>query len=190
MPFFPSLKPDAGVSDLYKARRSVYLHWIRMGHEVMTADGPLTQGERELIAVYVSSLNDCEYCRASHLPAMDLHDIKQEVVDALLADILTAPAEERFKPLFRFVKKLALKPSALAQADADAVFEAGWSEEALQSAILVTCRFSFMNRLVIGHGLIPPDAKSAKLQAEQRNKHGYAHMATELSGSPSEDAAE
>ena len=190
MPFFPSLRPDAGVSDLYKARRPVYLHWIRMGHEIMSEDGPLSKGERELIATYVSSLNGCEYCRAAHLPAMALHDIEQQVVDALLADILTAPVEERFKPLFRFVKKLALEPSALTQADADAVYAAGWSEEALQSAIDVACRFSFMNRLVMGYGLTPPDAKTAKLEAERRNRHGYAHLTPEMSDQSSEDAAE
>jgi len=189
MPFLPSLKPDATVSDLYRAEGRVYLHWIRMGHEVMSEDGPLSQGERELIAVYVSSLNRCDFCRTGHLPAMELHGIKQEVADALLADIQTAPMEERFKPLFRFIRKLALDPAALTQADADAVYEAGWTEEALQSAILVTCRFSFMNRLVMGHGLTPPNAETAKAEAARRNKQGYAHLAEEMSGSLSKNTA-
>ncbi|HSM19109.1 MAG TPA: peroxidase-related enzyme [Hyphomicrobiales bacterium] len=190
MPFLPSLKPDATVSDLYRGNRRVYLHWIRMGHEVMTEDGPLSQGERELVAVYVSSLNDCDYCRTSHLPAMALHGIEQEVVDALLDDIETAPVEETFKPLFRFVRKLAVEPAALTRADAEAVFAAGWSEDALQSAILVTCRFSFMNRLVMGHGLTPPDEATAKADAKRRMEQGYAHLAAHMPGGQSSDAAQ
>jgi uncharacterized peroxidase-related enzyme len=190
MPFLPSLKPDATVSDLYRSQRRIYLHWIRMGHEVMSEDGPLSQGERELIATYVSSLNGCDYCRTAHLPAMELYGIMQEVVDALLADIATAPVRESFKPLFRFVRKLAVDPAALSQADADAVYEAGWTEEALQSAIAVTCRFSFMNRLVMGHGLNPPDTATAKADAKRRNEQGYAHLALQMPGTSSTDAAE
>jgi len=41
----------------------------------------------------------------------------------------------------------------MTQADADAVFAAGWNEAALHSAIAVCCLFNFMNRLVEGHGI-------------------------------------
>jgi uncharacterized peroxidase-related enzyme len=167
VPFFPSLRPEATVSDLYRAHRPVYMHWIRMGQEVMSADGPLTQGERELIATYVSCLNHCEYCREAHLPELDRFGIKEDVVDALLEDIETAPVEERFKPLYRFVRKLTLEPAAVGQADADAVYAAGWTEEALDLAISVTCRFAFMNRLVLSHGLVARDFRAARASAKQ-----------------------
>jgi hypothetical protein len=41
---------------------------------------------------------------------------------------------------------------ALTEADAAAVFAAGWSERALHDAVLTTCLFNFMNRLLEGHG--------------------------------------
>ena len=56
MPFMKSMRAGAGVADVYKAHSKIYLHWIRMGEEVMTKGSPLSQGERELIATYVSSL--------------------------------------------------------------------------------------------------------------------------------------
>lgn len=174
MPFFPSLRPEATVSDLYRARRPVYMHWIRMGQEVMSADGPLSQGERELIATYVSCLNQCEYCRAAHLPALDRFGITEELLDALLADIETAPVDERFKPLYRFVKKLTLEPAAITQADADAVYAAGWTEEALELAVEVACRFAYLNRLVLGQGLVARDFRSAKKAATQRDAESKA----------------
>jgi uncharacterized peroxidase-related enzyme len=181
MPFMKSMKADAGVADIYKARSKIYLHWIRMGEEVMTKESPLSQGERELIATYVSSLNDCDYCRAAHLPSMMLHGIRPETIDAILEHRAAAPIEQKMRPIFAFVKKLTLAPVTLTQADADAVFEAGWDEEALHTAIAVTCRFSFMNRLVMGHGLKPPDLEAALENAKRRLEHGYAGMHPELS---------
>jgi hypothetical protein len=52
------------------------------------------------------------------------------------------------------------------QADADKVFAAGWSERALHDAVLTTCLFNFMNRLLEGHG--------AKGSAEVYHARGQA----------------
>lgn len=182
MPFFPAFPDDAGVATIYKAHPQIYRPWIRMGEEVMTKDSPLSQGERELIATYVSSLNDCDYCRTTHLPSMQAHGIEQSVVDALLADIDSAPVEHRLKPIFAFARKLTLSPAQMSRADADAVYDAGWDEDALHAVICVVCRFNFMNRLVMGHGLIAPDSATARENARQRQEKGYAGMHPQLAG--------
>jgi hypothetical protein len=41
----------------------------------------------------------------------------------------------------------------MTQSDADAVFAAGWGEAELHDAVLTTCLFNFMNRLLEGHGV-------------------------------------
>lgn len=176
MPFFPSLKDDAGIAQIYKSNSKTYIPWIQMGEIVMTQDAPLSQGERELLATYVSCLNDCDYCREAHVPSMVLHGIERAVVEALIADIDTAPVDDRLKPIFAFAKKLTKAPATLTQADADKVFAAGWDEAALHCAITVICRFNFMNRLAMGFGLIPPDADQAMANAKRRQAHGYARM--------------
>jgi hypothetical protein len=111
---------------------------------------------------------------------MKLHGIGRAVVDALVVDIDTAPIEQRWKPLIRFIKKLTLTPAELTQADADHVFDAGWDEDALHLAIGVTCRFSFMNRLVMGFGLEPPEAHAAQETAAKRHLVGYTSREGEL----------
>ena len=55
--------------------------------------------------------------------------------------------------LLDYVRRLTTAPQALVQADADAVFAAGWSERALHDAILTASLFNFMNRLLEGHGV-------------------------------------
>jgi hypothetical protein len=41
----------------------------------------------------------------------------------------------------------------MTQADADHVYQAGWSERVLHDAILVCCRFNCVNLFAIAHSL-------------------------------------
>ena len=70
------------------------------------------------------------------------------------------------------MKKLTQAPTRMIQADADAVFAAGWDEAALHSAIAVCCVFNFMNRLVDGHG-IEADRASFSERGRRHVEMGY-----------------
>lgn len=155
MPFFPSLGAKANIGDLYKLNPELRQPMSQLGRAIMRGDSPLTAGEREMIAAFVSGLNRCDYCFAGHSQVAANLGIDKELFRPLLDDLEAAPVEAKWKPLLRFVKKLTLEPRNMTQADADAVFAAGWSERALHDAILVCARFSFMNRLALGHGLDP-----------------------------------
>ena len=41
---------------------------MHLAEVLLRGDSTLSRGERELIAAYVSSGNECEYCAASHGP--------------------------------------------------------------------------------------------------------------------------
>ena len=62
---------------------------------------------------------------------------------------------------------MTLTPARVTQSDVDAVFAAGWDEQSVHQAICVCARFSMMNRLTLGHGLIPnkanADARAANM---------------------------
>ncbi len=60
----------------------------------------------------------------------------------------------------------------MVQADADAVYAAGWSEKTLHDAIMVCCCYSFMNRLADGHGL-PSDPALFKERGRRHADNGY-----------------
>jgi hypothetical protein len=89
-----------------------------------------------------------------------------------MAGVDAAPIDKRFKPIFKFLKKLTLTPYKMIQSDADAVYAEGWDERALHDVIMVCCCFSFMNRLADGHGL-PSDPALFKARAERHAKEGY-----------------
>ena len=57
--------------------------------------------------------------------------------------------------MFHYIRKLTVTPTHMTQSDADAVYDAGWSEQALYDAVQVCCLYNFMNRFVEGLGLTP-----------------------------------
>jgi alkylhydroperoxidase family enzyme len=57
------------------------------------------------------------------------------------------------RPVLSFVRKLTLSPSRMTPADADAVFAAGWDDQALHDAAVICGLFNLMNRLVDGLGI-------------------------------------
>ena len=163
MPFFPSLPDDAGVAKLWEvfnpdARKGLSI----FSQSFMRNEGKLTPGDKEMIAAYVSQLNESDYCFSGHSRVAIILGVDEGVFAPLADDIETAPVRDEMKPLLRFVKKLTLTPARISQQDADEVFAAGWDEQSLHEAICVCARFSMMNRLTLGHGLVVDEERRAQ----------------------------
>jgi alkylhydroperoxidase family enzyme len=95
-------------------------------------------------------------------------------------EIDTAAVDEKMRPVLRYARKLTQQPSSLAQADADAIFAAGWDETALYHTVAVTALFNLMNRLVEGMG-IELDPAYVKPASERLAKRGYLPLIEMLS---------
>jgi uncharacterized peroxidase-related enzyme len=176
MPFFESHPADAGPANVFTAYPQVYAEWSKMSEALMNGPSPLTPAERELILAYAAGVAGCRFVLIAHPAVAYAHGIEPGLIDRLLEDSESAPVEPRLKPLLAFVRKLAVKPGEMTQADADAVFAAGWPEQALHDAIAVTARAAFMQRLVEGHGFTPMSRELAAKRARQRLEHGYVNL--------------
>lgn len=187
MPFFPSVADDKGPGHVFAERPEIYGHWAKMGQEIMNGPSALSPGEREMIAAFVVGLLDCRYAYVAHSAAAYAWGIEDGLVQKLLDDFDAAPVEDRFRPLLAFIRKLATAPTTLEQADADAVFAAGWDETALHDAIAVCARMSFMNRLVEGYGFIPMTPERARERAEERVNIGYENLYPDLNAKLTSD---
>lgn len=153
MPFISSYPDDADPIDVYTAYPDVYEHWMKVQNAVMRGPSPFSTGEREIIAAYTSGLNACGYCHGGHVFMAEALGVEEGLIANLLENIETSGVAEVLRPVLRYVKKLTLEPSKMTQADADAVFAAGWDGKALHDAIAVCAMFNFMNRLVDGLGI-------------------------------------
>lgn len=158
MPFFSFLDENSDITDITWRDRKRFAPLDRLSQQLMRGESPLTTEQRELLAVLVSALNECQFCYGSHRAVAENFGTDPSLIEALVENIDTAPVDTRFKPMLRYVKKLTLTPSKLVETDANAVYDAGWNEQALQDAICIASLFNFFNRLLDGHGIKGNDA--------------------------------
>jgi uncharacterized peroxidase-related enzyme len=153
MSFFPSLPEDAGARHILGLNPQAGRALIEFHSAVLRQDTALTSAHKELIAAYVSGLNACAYCHGVHRQTAVAFGMAEDLIERLVADLDTAPVEDRLRPLLAYARRLTLEPAKMRASDAQAVFDAGWSERDLHDAVLTVGLFNLMNRLLDGHGV-------------------------------------
>lgn len=185
MAFLPSIKGSGSPGDVFGLQPSLWGPFLDFCQELFRGPSPLPARDRETIFAYVSRLNGCDFCHGGHARTAERLGAAAGTFAALAADIETAPVEPRFKPILRYVKKLNETPTRMTQADADAVYAAGWDEQALHHAVALCALANFMNRLVEGAGIHADPAKfdlRATVAIEQGYKAPFARRMAERAG--------
>ena len=147
-----------------------------MSERLMNGPSPLSRGERELILAYAAGVAGCRFVCVAHSEVAYALGIERGTIEHLLDDPQNTVVEPRLNSLIAYVRKLMTAPSAMSQADADAVVKAGWDERALHDAIAITARAAFMQRLVEGHGFVTMSQELAAKRARQRVERGYINL--------------
>lgn len=153
MALFPSLPEAPHLADVYRAFPEHVKPLLDYHDLLLRGESPLSVAERELIAAYVSGLNACNFCFGAHKIYAKVFGVDEAVFDALIDDVDAAAVDAKLKPLLKYVAKLKNLPPHLTDADAQAVYDAGWSERALFDAIQVAALFNYMNRIIEGTGV-------------------------------------
>jgi len=175
---FPSLPQDPQLLDLFRLFPQAMQPLLEYHDRLLRDESPLTVGERELIAAYVSGLNACDFCHGAHIIAASVHGIDEGLFAALMADVETAPIGGRMKPILAYARKLTLTPARIEPGDAQRVYDAGWDERALFDVISICALFNMMNRIVLGAGIV----NDPRLRGPEDLEHRRRRM-----GSPGPD---
>lgn len=178
MPFLTSLPDPSHLSDLFAKFPRGVAPLMEYTDAVLRDAGELSVAERELIATYTSALNACTFCYGAHKIYAEAFGINETMIEALVADIDSVKGHDKLKPILRYVQKLNFLPSKIVQADAQAVYDAGWSEQALYEATLVCSLFNMMNRIIEGTGVnfdyaTNPEVHSMNRDAADPQSHTY-----------------
>ena len=153
MSLFPSLPETPHLADVFKAFPEHIKPLLTYHDALLRGDSPLSVAERELIAAYVSGLNACTFCFGAHKVMARAFGVEEAVIDALVDNVDTAPVDDKLKPILNYVAKLKDLPPKLRDQDAQAVYDAGWTERALFDAVQIAALFNFMNRIIEGTGV-------------------------------------
>lgn len=166
MPFLSCFPENPHLADVFKNFPEGAQPLMEYHDIILRGTSPLTVAERELIAAVVSGTNACGFCYGAHALAAERFGMEESLMEALLTDIDSAPVDDKMKPILKYVKKLTETPAMMVKADAEAVLEAGWSDQALYHAVSVSALFNFMNRIVEGMGV----KVNPELMATRREK--------------------
>jgi uncharacterized peroxidase-related enzyme len=179
MSYLRSLPADPALLDVLRAYPRSGAPLLELHEEIMRAESPLTAGERELIAAYVSALNGCGYCHGAHAAAAASFGVDPGLLAAVVGDLEAAPIDQRMIVLLGYLRKVTLSPSRVTAQDAAAVFDAGWDDQAMYDAVLVCALFNFMNRMVDGLG-VQASPGYLQMSGHRLFVRGYAGLATML----------
>ncbi|MGN6531165.1 MAG: carboxymuconolactone decarboxylase family protein [Ginsengibacter sp.] len=136
----------------------------------------LTPGERELIAAYTSSLNECKYCATTHgaIAKYQLNGNAKVVQDILNNDIDNAEVSDKMKALLKIAAKVQHDGKSVIEADISNAKIYGASEKEIHDTVLIAAAFCMFNRYVDGLATWAPDDPALyDAIGKQRAAEGY-----------------
>lgn len=117
----------------------------------------LTSGERELIATYVSYLNDCHYCQSIHgaIAAASLNG-DEDLVHRVKADFRHANISEKLKALLTIAGKVQRDGKSVTGHDVAHAKSLGATDVEIHDSVLIAAAFCMFNRYVDGLATTQP----------------------------------
>lgn len=141
-------------------------------HEAMRGPSAWSVGDRELMAAFVSKMNESQFCIGAHTAvAVQAYGDKAKV-SAVLSDLETAPIEEPLRATLRLLRKLT-REHVLDADDMRAVLAAGVSREQIEDALAVCLAFNTTDRLADAFDFRVLDPKGFDAGAKYLLRRGY-----------------
>lgn len=172
MPHLPNPSGFPGISGLFAFRPETGVPMRAFVQALLRGPSPLSAGERELVATYVSSRNGCRFCTRSH--AAVTRRLGEASVDEVVAGNLEG-VDAKMRALLAIAEHVRANVAPLPAALVEAAKQAGADDVAVHDAVLIAAAFSMFNRYVDGLGAATPDEGAAayEMGAERLVTQGY-----------------
>jgi uncharacterized peroxidase-related enzyme len=169
MPHIALNSDEPGIRGLLRYRPETARPLSDLTEVLMRGPGTLARGERELIAAYVSGLNDCQYCTSSHsaCAAAQLPG-GMALVEQVRADAASAPVSGKLKALLAIASAVRRSGRDVQEQDVAAARAAGATDPEIHDTVLIAAVFCMFNRYVDGLGAITPDDPALYAAGAQR----------------------
>lgn len=163
-----------GISGGFAFRPETAKPMRELAHVLLHEPNSLTPGERELIATYVSSQNECYFCQTSHGSAAAAHLGGDDVVQRVRADFESAPVSTKLKALLAIAGKVQQDGKLVTNEDVERARREGASDIEIHDTVLIAAAFCMYNRYVDGLGTWQPRDPGMYAQMGQHlAEHGY-----------------
>jgi uncharacterized peroxidase-related enzyme len=144
---------------------------------LLRSENSLTRGERELIATYVSYLNDCFFCQNAH-GGLAQHYLSCDMafIDNVKHDVNNAQISPKLKALLTIAASVQKGGKNVTTEQVEKARSLGATDLEIHDTVLIAAAFCMFNRYVDGLGTwAPPDRTFYINRAKARAEEGYAN---------------
>lgn len=124
---------------------------------LMEKEGGLTKGEREMIVVTTSGLNQCIYCVVAHGAILRIREKNSLLADQLATNYRKADITPRQKVMLDFAVKISLHAYEVSDSDIEEMRQQGFSVEDIWDIGAISAFFSLSNRMANLTSMRPND---------------------------------
>jgi uncharacterized peroxidase-related enzyme len=122
---------------------------------LMLREGALTKGEREMIVVATSGVNNCLYCVVAHGAILRIYEKNPLIADQVAVNYRKADLSPRKRAILEFAMKVATASGTLEDADFAALHAHGLSDEDAWDVGAIAAFFALSNRMANLSGMLP-----------------------------------
>lgn len=151
-------------------------HLNELAEVLLRSENSLSRGDRELIATYVSYLNDCFFCQNAHGGIVQ-HYLQCDLpfIDSVKKDYQSTEISDKMKALLGIAASVQKSGKHVTAAQIEDAKIAGATDLEIHDTVLIAAAFCMFNRYVDGLGTwAPQDREFYVKRGKQRAEEGYA----------------
>ena len=167
-----------GIRGLFAYRPETAQPLSELAEVLLHQPHTLSPAERELIATYVSSQNDCYYCQNAH-GAIAAHHLggDEDLVSAVKLDFEHAAISGKLKALVAIAGQVQRGGKNVQPEDIERARQQGATDLEIHDTVLIAAAFCMYNRYVDGLGTwAPQDLDSYRERAAAVATGGYQRI--------------
>lgn len=153
-----SLEAFGFVPNVFRAQAvngEQFLAWWGYFNLLVNKEGHLSNADRELLAVVVSSVNRCTYCEISHGAALRTYTEDAVTSDLVASNWRQANLPEREAAMAAYAERLTLHPADVVESDLEPLRAVGLDDHQIVELIQVVGMFNLTNRVSTALGFVP-----------------------------------
>lgn len=124
---------------------------------LMEKESGLTLGEREMVIVATSSINQCIYCVVAHGAILRIREKNPLIADQIAANYRKADITPRQRAMLDFAAKVTSRSCEVDDADYELLHTHGFVDEDIWDIVALASLYGFSNRMANSLSIRPND---------------------------------
>jgi uncharacterized peroxidase-related enzyme len=144
---------------------------------LLRSENTLSRGDRELIATYVSYLNDCFFCQNAHGGlAQHYLSCDMKFIDDVKENYEAMPISDKLKALLSIARSVQKGGKHVTSEQIEKARSLGATDPEIHDTVLIAAAFCMFNRYVDGLNTWAPQDRNVYVErAKWRAEEGYAN---------------